>query len=144
MRLAQSQTHQLFPGILDARIFSFFPWIFLTDLPDLNRSLTRGSQTLRKWSAFLKNFLVSEAKYAPKIVHKNICAILLIMPILNIDILGRSFRNKTPAFLFLRKLSARFGSDCMETDHPVTTEFGLLWRLDPPCTEQAQEQQMFQ
>ena len=32
----------------------------------------------------------------------------------------------------------------MRTDHVVTAEFGLLWRLDPPFTEQAQEQQMFQ
>ena len=99
---------------------------------------------LRKWSAFLRNFLVHEAKYAPKIVHKNSCAILLIMPILNIDVLGRSFRNKTPAFLFLRKLSARFGSDRMETDYVVATEFGLPRRLDSSFPEQKQEQQMFQ
>ena len=98
----------------------------------------------RKWSAFFENFLVSEAKYPPKIVHKNSCAILLIMPMLNIDLQGRSFRNRTPAFLFLRKLSARFGSDCMETDHPVTVEFGLLRRLDALFAEQAREQQMFQ
>ena len=104
----------------------------------------RGSQTLRKWSAFLKNFLIDEARYSLKIVHKNSRTILLIMPMLNIDVLGRSFRNRTPAFLFLRKLSARFGSDCMETDHPVTTEFGLLRRLDALFTERAQEQQMFQ
>ena len=32
----------------------------------------------------------------------------------------------------------------METDHPVTAEFGLLRRLDALFTEQAQEQQMFQ
>ena len=34
-------------------------------------------------------------------VHKNSCAILLIMPMLNMDVRSRSFRNKTPAFLFL-------------------------------------------
>ena len=48
-----------------------------------------------------EKFFVSEAKYAPKIVHKNSCAILLIMPMLNMDVRSRSFRNKTPAFLFL-------------------------------------------
>ena len=123
--------------------FFFFSIDFLTDLPDLNRSLTRRSELLRKWLAFLKNFLVSEAKYPPKIVHKNSDAILLIMPMLNIDLQGRSFRNRAPAFL-LWKPSARFGSDCMETDHPVTAEFGLLRRLDALFTEQAREQQMFQ
>ena len=58
----------------------------------------------RKWLAFLKNFLVSEAKYASKIVHKNSCAILLIMPMLNIDLQGRSFRNRTPAFFVMETI----------------------------------------
>lgn len=124
--------------------FFLFSIDFSTDLPDLNRSLTRRSELLRKWLAFLKNFLVSEAKYASKIVNKNSCTILLIMPMLNIDLQGRSFRNRTPAFLFLRKLSARFGSDRMETDHPVTAESGLPRRLDSSFPEQAREQQMFQ
>ena len=97
----------------------------------------------RKWSAFFENFLVSEAKYASKIVLKNSCTILLIMPMLYIDIFGRSFRNRTPAFLFLRKISAWFDSDCMETDHVEPTEFGLLRRLDALFKEQAQEQQRF-
>ena len=66
------------------------------------------------------------------------------MPMLNIDILGRSFRNKTPAFLFVREPSARFGSDYMEADYLVTAEFGLLRWLDSSYPEQAQEQQMFQ
>ena len=66
------------------------------------------------------------------------------MPMLNIDLQGRSFRNRTPAFLFLRKPSARFGSDRMETDHVVTVEFGLPRRLDSSFPEQTQEQQMFQ
>ena len=124
--------------------FFFFSIDFLSDLPDLNRSLTRRSELLRKWSAFFENFLVSEARYSLKIVHKNSGAILLIMPMLNIDLQGRSFRNRTPAFLFLRKLSARFDSDRMRTDHVVTAEFGLLRRLDALFKEQAQEQQMLQ
>lgn len=97
----------------------------------------------RKWSAFFENFLVSEAKYASKIVHKNSCTILLIMPMLYIDIFGRTFEIELRPFL-LWKPSARFGSNCMETDHPVTAEFGLLRRLDALFTEQAREQQMFQ
>ena len=36
----------------------------------------------------------------------------------------------------------RYGSDCMEHDGVVETEFGRLRRLDPPFPEQAQEQQM--
>ena len=103
----------------------------------------RRSELLRKWSAFLKKFLVSEAKYAPKIVHKNLCAILLIMPILNVDILGRSFRNKTPAFLFVREPSARFGSDYMEADYLVTAEFGLLRRLTRPSLSRRRNSKCF-
>ena len=38
----------------------------------------------------------------------------------------------------------RYGSDCMEHDGVVETEFGLLRRLDPPFPEQRQGQQMFQ
>ena len=36
----------------------------------------------------------------------------------------------------------RYGSDCMEHDGVVETEFGRLRRLEPPFPEQAQEQQM--
>ena len=61
---------------------------------------------------------------------------------LNIDLQGRSFRNRTPAFL-LWKPSARFDSDRMRTDHVVTAEFGLLRRLDSLFTEQTWEQKMF-
>ena len=39
---------------------------------------------------------------------------------------------------------ARYGSNCMEIDHVVETEFGLLRRLNPPFPEQTQGQQMFQ
>ena len=38
----------------------------------------------------------------------------------------------------------RYGSDCMERDGVVETEFGRLRRLEPPFPEQTQEQQMFQ
>lgn len=39
----------------------------------------------------------------------------------------------------------KYGTDCMENDHVVETEFGRLRRLDPPFTEeQTQGQQMFQ
>ena len=38
----------------------------------------------------------------------------------------------------------KYGSDCMENDHVIETEFGRLRRLDPPFPEQAQGQQMFQ
>ena len=38
----------------------------------------------------------------------------------------------------------RYGSDCMEHDGVVETEFGRLRRLEPPFSEQTQEQQMFQ
>ena len=65
------------------------------------------------------------------------------MPMLYIDIFGRSFEIELRPFL-LWKPSARFGSNRMETDHPVTAEFGLLRRLDALFTEQAREQQMFQ
>lgn len=65
--------------------FFFFSIDFLSDLPDLNRSLTRRSELLRKWSAFLKNIPVSEARYSLKIVHKNSGAILLILPVWNMD-----------------------------------------------------------
>ena len=34
----------------------------------------------------------------------------------------------------------RYGSDCMEHDGVVETEFGRLRRLDPPFPEQEQEQ----
>lgn len=36
----------------------------------------------------------------------------------------------------------RYGSDCMEHDGVVETEFGRLRRLEPPFPEQAQEQHM--
>lgn len=62
---------------------------------------------------------------------------------LYIDIFGRGFEIELRPFL-LWKPSARFGSDCMETDHPVTAEFGLPRRLDSSFPEQAQEQQMLQ
>ena len=38
----------------------------------------------------------------------------------------------------------RYGSDCMERDGVVETEFGRLRRLESPFPEQTQEQQMFQ
>ena len=38
----------------------------------------------------------------------------------------------------------RYGSDCMEHDGVVKTEFGRLRRLEPPFPEQTQRQQMFQ
>ena len=38
----------------------------------------------------------------------------------------------------------KYGSDCMENDHVIETEFGRLRRLDPPFPEQTQGQQMFQ
>ena len=38
----------------------------------------------------------------------------------------------------------RYGSDCMEHDGIVETEFGRLRRLEPPFQEQTQGQQMFQ
>ena len=39
----------------------------------------------------------------------------------------------------------KYGTDCMENDHVVETEFGRLRRLDPPFPEeQTQGQQMFQ
>ncbi len=38
----------------------------------------------------------------------------------------------------------RYGSDCMEHDGVVETEFGRLRRLEPPFPEQTQEQQMLQ
>ena len=38
----------------------------------------------------------------------------------------------------------RYGSDCMEHDGVVETAFGRLRRLEPPFSEQTQEQQMFQ
>ena len=38
----------------------------------------------------------------------------------------------------------RYGSDCMEHDGVVETEFGRLRRLEPPFPEQVQEQQMLQ
>lgn len=38
----------------------------------------------------------------------------------------------------------RYGSDCMEHDGVVETEFGRLRRLEPPFPEQPQEQQMLQ
>ena len=38
----------------------------------------------------------------------------------------------------------RYDSDCMEHDGVVETEFGRLRRLEPPFSEQTQEQQMFQ
>ena len=38
----------------------------------------------------------------------------------------------------------RYGSDCMERNGVVETEFGRLRRLEPPFPEQTQEQQMFQ
>ena len=37
----------------------------------------------------------------------------------------------------------KYGADCMENDHVIETEFGLLRRLDPPFPEQMQGQQMF-
>ena len=37
----------------------------------------------------------------------------------------------------------KYGADCMENDHVIETEFGLLQRLDPPFSEQMQGQQMF-
>ena len=37
-----------------------------------------------------------------------------------------------------------YGSDCMENDHVIETEFGRLRRLDPPFQKQTQGQQMFQ
>ena len=36
----------------------------------------------------------------------------------------------------------RYGQDCMDNDHVVKTEFGLLRRLEPPFPEQSQTQQM--
>ena len=36
-----------------------------------------------------------------------------------------------------------YGSDCMENDHVIETEFGRLRRLDPPFQKQTQGQQMF-
>ena len=39
---------------------------------------------------------------------------------------------------------ARYGSNCMEIDRVVETEFGLLRRLDSPFPNQTQGQQMFQ
>ena len=38
----------------------------------------------------------------------------------------------------------KYGTDCMENDHVIETEFGRLRRLDPPFPEQTQWQQMFQ
>ena len=38
----------------------------------------------------------------------------------------------------------RYGSDCIEHDGVVETEFGRLRRLEPPFQEQTQGQQMFQ
>ena len=38
----------------------------------------------------------------------------------------------------------RYGSDCIEHDGVVETEFGRLRRLEPPFPEQVQEQQMLQ
>ena len=38
----------------------------------------------------------------------------------------------------------RYGSDCMEHDGVVETEFGRLRRLEPPFPEQTQGQQMLQ
>ena len=38
----------------------------------------------------------------------------------------------------------RYGQDCMGNDCVTKTEFGLLWRLEPPFPEQTQGQQMFQ
>ena len=36
----------------------------------------------------------------------------------------------------------RYGQDCMDNDHVIQTEFGLLRRLEPPFPEQSQTQQM--
>ena len=36
----------------------------------------------------------------------------------------------------------RYGQDCMDNDHVVQTEFGLLRRFEPPFPEQSQAQQM--
>ena len=38
----------------------------------------------------------------------------------------------------------KYGTDCMENDHVVETEFGRLRRLESPFPEQTQGQQMFQ
>ena len=38
----------------------------------------------------------------------------------------------------------KYGTDCMENDHVVETEFGRLRRLEPPFPEQTQGQKMFQ
>ena len=36
----------------------------------------------------------------------------------------------------------RYGQDCMDNDHVIQTEFGLLRRFEPPFPEQSQAQQM--
>lgn len=36
----------------------------------------------------------------------------------------------------------RYGQDCMDNDHVIQTEFGLLRRLEPPFPRQSQTQQM--
>ena len=36
----------------------------------------------------------------------------------------------------------RYGQDCMDKDHVIQTEFGLLRRLEPSFPEQSQTQQM--
>ena len=56
----------------------------------------------RKWSAFFENFLVSEAKYASKIVHKNSCTILLIME----NTVQQIFGEKVSTVDYLRKFIA--------------------------------------
>ena len=38
----------------------------------------------------------------------------------------------------------KYGTDCMENDSVIETEFGRLRRLEPPFPEQTQGQQMFQ
>ena len=38
----------------------------------------------------------------------------------------------------------KYGTDCMENDSVIETEFGRLRRLEPPFPEQTQRQQMFQ
>ena len=37
----------------------------------------------------------------------------------------------------------KYGSDCMESDHVIGTDFVLLRRIDPPFPEQTQGQKMF-
>ena len=36
----------------------------------------------------------------------------------------------------------QYGQDCMDKDHVIQTEFGLLRRFEPPFPEQSQTQQM--